>query len=325
MSKKFNNRYLLIVLIVLIGIFTVARMTKYKKSNRTLNTEIVSIDTSRVTAMHLFPSSEKGAELIFKKEGGSWRVSKGDVSAPADRAAIENALSELLNDRTEQLVARTADKWGDYSVTDSMGTRILIKEGKKSTLDIVIGRFDYKQAQNPYGGYGGYGQNQGIGITYVRNSTEDEVYAVQGFLAMSLNRNFQSWRDQTITSFAPAQLSKIVFEYPADSGFIAQKSGTGWMVGGLQADSASMASYLNRVSRKRGAAFMDGFQTSAQPEYMVTFEGENMLPLHVKAYTQPDGTYVFHSSVNPESWFNVSSGTLFSDMFKSAGELLPTE
>ena len=152
MSKKFNNRNLLIILLVLVGIFAVARMTKYRHSNRTLNTEIVDIDTSRISSIHIFPSSEEGAEIVFEKKKTDWTVRQGEITAPADPTAIENALYEILNLKTEQLVARSEDKWADYHVNDSIGTRLQVKEGKKTTLDLMIGRFDYMPVQNPYGG-----------------------------------------------------------------------------------------------------------------------------------------------------------------------------
>lgn len=320
MSKKFNNRNLLIIVVILAGVFVVARMTKFKNSSRTLNTEIVSIDTSRVTSMLLYPTSEKGNELIFSRKDGRWTVTRDDLTAACDRAAVDNALSELVNLKTDQLVARSKDKWNDYNASDSLGSRLVVKEGKKTTLDLVIGRFNYIPSQNPYGGYG---QNQGTGITYVREHNRDEVYATQGFLAMTFNRNFNSWRDQTITSFTPSQVSKIVFDYPADSGFIVQKSGTGWMVGGLPADSASMANYLNRASRKRNANFSDDNKPNGTPDYQVTFEGENMKPVNVQAFIQAGGNYIFHSTANPDSWFNVTGDQVFKDIFKSADALMP--
>ncbi|MBN1133115.1 MAG: DUF4340 domain-containing protein [Bacteroidales bacterium] len=320
MSGRFNNRILLIVLLLLAGIFVITRFTGIKKSGRTLNTDIVQIDTANLTGVHLVQNSAAGGEeLVFTKEGTEWKVSNGQQTVPVDEAALRSAFAELLNLKTDQLVARTEDKWSGFHVNDSLGTRLTVKEGKKTTLDLVIGRFDYKPVQSPYGGYG---QNRGTGITYVRNYHEDEVYAVQGFLAMTFNRDFNSWRDQTVTRLVLSRLSRIVFDYPADSGFIAQKTGEGWMVGGILADSAAMDSYLNSVSRKRSASFMDNPEMASPPDYRVTFEGDNMQPLEVEAFIRPDDATILHSSINPESWFEVPREGLFSDLFKNAGFFL---
>ena len=322
MSKKINNKALLIVFLALSGILVISKLITSRKSERTLDTEIVQIDTARITRMLLFPLAEDGKEIAFTKEGSDWTIKMDKVSSPADEVSIQRSLSELINLKTERLVARSEDRWGEFHVDDSLGTRLIIKEGRKTTLDLVIGRFEY---QPPPGGYQGYGQNQFSGNTYVRKASDDEVYAVQGFLALNFNQNFNTWRDQSLFNFSPSQLTKAVFDYPADSGFIAQKSEAGWLVGGLPADSASMANYINSISRKRSSAFEDGFQPSSPPDYQATFEGENMTPTHIRAFAQPDGKVILNSSINPESWFLSSMDNLFADIFKRAEDLLANE
>jgi hypothetical protein len=313
MSGKFNNRILLIVLLGLIGVLVVTRLVTSKKSVRTLDTELVRIDTSAITSMFLYPKAENGKEMAFERTGSRWTVSMDDLSGSADPSAIRNSLTELLNLKTERLVARSRDKWSDYYVDDSLGTRVVIWEGRKKTLDLVIGRFDY---QPPAGGYQGYGQNRFSGVTYVRRSDEDEVYAVQGFLAMNFNQNFNTWRNQSLLNFSVSQLSKIVYEYPADSGFIAQKSQSGWLVAGLPADSASMAKYLGGISRKRSSEFVDDFQPSSAPDYQVTFEGDNMTPIQIRAFRQGGDNFLLNSSINPDSWFKSSRDGVFTQIFK---------
>ena len=227
---------------------------------------------------------------------------------------MDNALNDLINLKADRLVARSEDKWADYSVNDSLGTRVLIKEGKKTTLDLVIGRFNY---QPPAGGYSGYGQQYGTGITYVRKSGEDEVYAVEGFLAMSFNQGFNNWRDQTISRLTRDQITKIIFEYPADSGFVAQKLDEQWTIKGLPADSTSMAKYLNGMSRKSHREFADDFTPLSSPPFQVTFEGMNMEPLLIRVYVRDGGELILHSSINPESYFMINRDGLFKDIFKS--------
>jgi hypothetical protein len=196
---------------------------------------------------------------------------------------------------------------------------VLIKEGKKTTLDMIIGRFNY---QPPPQGYPGYGQQYGTGITYVRNRDDDEVYAVEGFLAMTFNQGFNNWRDQTISRLTRDQVNKVVFEYPADSSFVAQKLETNWTINGILADSASMAQYLNGLSRKTHSDFADGFSPLSSPLYQVTFEGMNMAPFSIRVYSQSGDNLVLHSSINPESYFRITPDGLFKDIFKSAEGLI---
>ncbi len=319
MSGNINNRVLLIVLLGLAAVLVITRLLTSKKSERTLETELIDIDTSRISEIYLYPRAESGGELVFTRKDNNWMVSNKEISSPADKNAIENSLIALLDLKIERLVSRSRDKWGDYQVDDSLGTRVVIKEGKKTTLDLVVGRFDYQQ---PQGGYQAYNRNQFSGVSYVRDHSDQEVYATEGFLSMNFNQNFNRWRDQTLISLSPSQVSKFTFDYPADSGFVAQRSGTGqWMVAGLPADSASMARYVNSVSRKRSMEFEDGFQPVSQPDYQLTIEGDNMMPLHLRGYLQPDGSVILNSSQNPESWFRSDREGLFSQIFKHPEDL----
>ena len=319
MSGKFNNRTLLIVFLGLAGILILTRVFTTKKAERTLHTDLVEIDTGRISSISIYPQAEQGAKLEFSRNGIAWIVSKDELSAPADKYNIDHALDELLNLKADRLVARSEEKWPEFHVNDSLGTRVLVKEGKKTTLDMIIGRFNYRP---PPGGYSGYGQQYGTGITYVRNSDEDEVYAVEGFLAMSINQGFNNWRDQAICRLTRDQITKVVFEYPADSGFVAQKLDVNWTINGILADSTSMAQYLNGLSRKSHGDFADGFSPLSNPLYQVTFEGMNMDPLLIRVYSQVGDELILHSTINPESYFRITRDGLFKDIFKSSAGLI---
>jgi len=319
MSGKFNNRTLLVVFLGLAGILVLTRVFTAKRAERTLDTDLVEIDTGRISSIYIYPQAEQGAELLFTRKGVAWNVTKDELSVPADKYSIENAIGELQNLKADRLVARSKEKWPEFNVNDSLGTRVLVKEGKKTTLDMIIGRFNY---QPPPGGYSGYGQQYGTGITYVRKSNEDEVYAVEGFLAMSINQGFKNWRDQTISRLTRDQVTKVVFEYPADSGFVAQKLETNWTINGILADSTSMAQYLNGLSRKSHGDFVDGYSPLSSPLYQVTFEGVNMDPLLIRVYSQQGDELVLNSSINPESYFRITREGLFKDIFKSASGLI---
>jgi hypothetical protein len=319
MSGKFNNKTLLVVFIVLGLLFVITRFTSQKKSNRSLQTDIVQIDTSQVSSMLLYPVSEKGSELLFERKGPGWTVSDGAIVASADDRSVLGALVEIQNLKAEQLVARSEDKWEEYQVNDSLGSRIILKEGNKTLLDLVVGRFHYQPAQ---GGNNMYGQNRGTAKTYIRLTNEEEVYAVEGFLAMSLNQPFERWRDQTILNLNTSQLSRIIYDYPADSGFIAERAEAGWMVAGLLADSASMATFVNQLARKSHIQFEDQFQAVGDPVYTATFEGDNMKPVQVKAYEQPGDELILNSSLNPDSWFRVPREGLFREIFPGSDRLI---
>jgi hypothetical protein len=319
MASKFNNKILLIVLVILTGLFFLARAVKQKRSAGNLKTDIVRIDSSLVNTILLYPSAEKGTEISFSRSGYKWQVTRGDITAVADQNNVDNMFSELIALKPESIVTRNKEKWGDFGVTDSLGTRVIMKEGKKPVLDLVVGRFDYQPSPSGYGGYRG---SSGTGRTYIRLYEGTDVYVVNGFLAMSFNQTFKNWRDQTFLNTDKNSINLLTFEYPADSGFIAMKSDTVWIIEGINADSASMASYLNTLSRKSNSAFTDSFTPVIGPDYQLTINGINMSPVIIKAYRRGENEFIMNSSQNPDSYFIVPRSGLFGSIFKSKSELI---
>jgi hypothetical protein len=220
----------------------------------------------------------------------------------------------------DQLVALSPDHWNEYQVGDTAGTRVMIHEGKRTVLDLIIGRFQYQPPDR--NSYSPYGQNRMTGKTYVRFYGEEEVYSVNGFLSLTLNQGFAQWRNRTITSMNAGQVSRIVFDYPADTGFVAQRSDAGWMVSGLLADSASMDHFLRQASRKSHNRFADGFQAAAEPDFMISFEGDQLKPQQVKVFLQEGDSIVVGSSLNPGTWFLFDSWDKIGDLFPSTEKLM---
>jgi hypothetical protein len=319
MASKFNNKILLIVLVILAGLFILTRTLKEKRSSGNLKTDIVKIDSSSVSSILLYPSAEKGAEILFSRNGNTWQVTKGEITAAADKGNIDNMFTELINLRPDHIIATNKDKWGDYGVTDSLGTRVIMKEGKKTVLDLIVGRFDYQQSPSGYGGYGG---NYGTGRTYIRLKDEINVYDVKGFLAMSFNQTFKNWRDQTFLKTDRNSINLLTFDYPADSGFVAMKSDSVWIIEGITADSSAIASYLNSLSRKSNSTFIDGYSPVIGPDYQLTINGTNMAPVIIKAYRRGDNDFVMNSSQNPDSYFTSPRSGLFGNIFKPKSQFL---
>jgi hypothetical protein len=319
MASKFNNKILLIVLVILAGLFILTRTLKEKRSSGNLKTDIVKIDSSAVSSILLYPSAEKGAEILFSRNGNTWQVTKGEITADADKGNIDNMFTELINLRPDHIIATNKDKWGDYGVTDSLGTRVIMKEGKKTVLDLIVGRFDYQQSPSGYGGYGG---NYGTGRTYIRLKDEINVYDVKGFLAMSFNQTFKNWRDQTFLKTDRNSINLLTFDYPADSGFVAMKSDSVWIIEGITADSSAIASYLNSLSRKSNSTFIDGYSPVIGPDYQLTINGTNMAPVIIKAYRRGDNDFVMNSSQNPDSYFTSPRSGLFGNIFKPKSQFL---
>lgn len=314
MAKSLNNKTLLYVLGTLIILFVAVKWYQRARVERTLKSELIEIDTSKVTEIFLYPACEKGAEIRFFQEGKEWRVKKGQLVAETENNTVKNLLSTLQELKVKNLVSKDKKQWADYQVTDSAGTRVKVLQGKKVVADLYLGRFSYQPASSRYGMYGGGGVT---GTTYVRLAGENDVYGVDGFLVFNFNQNFNMFRKQVIARFEPAQVEKIQFSYPADSGYVIELRDNKWMLAGTPVDSNKVAGFLNRLSYKSSTDFNDRFSPQGNALYTITLEGKSMKPITIEAYPLQGDTLVINSNHNPKSWFNFTQKTLSEEIFCS--------
>jgi hypothetical protein len=313
MSKKFDNKILLYVFLALIIIFAGVKLYNLKFTDSTLNTKIVDIDTSRVTKLLLYPTTEKRDEIKFYKEGKDWKLSKGKLIVDPESNAIQNFFALLLNIKVQRLASKEKSKWPEYNLTDTAATRVKVYQGDKLTLDLYIGKFNYQRSNDPYQMYG-----RGIsGSTFVRLGGEPEVYVVDGFLTFTFNQQFNSFRKQSIARLEKEKVNKLTFKYPGDSSFTISQSGKNWMIGDQKADSAKMAEYLNSLNYKNSSSFDDNFVPSGMAQYNLIIEGKDMKTLAIDGYVRANDSYILNSNQNSKSWFSSPYKGLFTEIFKS--------
>ncbi|MCX7987186.1 MAG: DUF4340 domain-containing protein [Bacteroidales bacterium] len=320
MAKSINNKTLLYILGALVLLFIGVKWYQKARVEKTLRTELIDVDTSKVSEILLYPACEKGAEIKFYREGNEWKVKKGQISAETESNTVKNLLSTLLELKVKSLASKDKKKWVDYQVTDSLATRVKVRQGKKVVADLYLGKFSYQPSSPNYGMYGGGGVT---GTTYVRRANENEVYAVDGFLVFTFNQNFNMFRKQSVAKFEPSQVEKLQFKYPADSSFILELREKKWYVSGSEADSGKVASFINRLSYKSTTEFNDHFTPQGNALFALTIEGKSMKPVTIEAYPYHGDTMVVNSSINPRSWFNFSFKSLTEEIFYSKNKFLP--
>lgn len=309
-----NNKILLGVLIALIGIFGITRLIESGNKD-TLKTDVVQIDTSVITSIKIYPQVANGEELAFSKNSDSWLVSKGNVNSSVRKSAIENLLTELSNFKIQRLVSKNKDKWEEYQLTDSLATRIKIESANlNEPIEFYVGRFKYEAPQN---GYGQYGRNSFNGSTYVRLK-DNNVYLVKGFLSMTLNSDFDRWRNNDFISINKSDITSIRFSYPADSSFVLQQSDSLWMIDGTPTDSAKTANYLSSMQNKTISSFANNFIPSGMPIITLEIKGNNMMDVTVKCFADTtSNTYYLESSQNAGVYASSNENGLYKSLMKS--------
>ena len=240
---------------------------------------------------------------------------QGNIIAAPMKGAVGNIFTEILAIKPQSLAAIDKSKWQEYELTDSLATRVkfLNNRGKK-LADLMIGKFTYKQVNNPYANYGG---NNIEGTSFVRLSGEQEVYAVNGFLAFSLSGRFNDWKDKSFLKSKKEDITKVIFTLPADSSFVLARKDSLWFAGIHPADSLNMSNYLNSIGFIDGQDFMDDFKPVIVPAYQLVIEGNNLLNITVKCFKGiGQDEYIFNSSLNPDVYFTSKKNELFDQLFK---------
>ena len=321
MSDRFNNKRLLYLLSGLIVILVLTVIIKIPKEKATLKSKVVELDTSLISKILLYPRISPGKEVEFDKSNGRWTVKQDNIISAAQEGAVQNLLNEVINIKPQSLASKSKSKWNEYELTDTLATRIKFLDRKgKNLADLMIGKFTYKQADNPYGGYG---RNNMQMTSYVRNYNENEVYAVNGLLSFSFNIKFDDWRDKTFVKAKKSDITNIRFIYPSDSSYNLVKNNAAWLVADQATDSVSTANYLNSLEFLNGLEIKNGFKSVVSPVYQVLIEGNNLLSITVKCFNGDDNDeYILNSSLNPDVFFTSKKNGIFDKLFKSKSYFL---
>jgi hypothetical protein len=326
MFNKLTTKALIgiFTLLLVIAVFAVLRNNSRSAAsrNRTFKSELTDFDSASVNKLIIYPRNN-AQSIELSKSDDQWFVNIQDKKYNADPGTVTGMLATLTDLRAIRLAANNKAQWKTYEVTDSAATRVLAYTGKKIVVDVFIGKFSYQQPKNP----NPYMQQQGKMTSYVRLKDEKEVYAVDGFLSMSFNRQANDFRSRTIVNSSKDTWTKLTFSGPAEI-YNLTRQGERWMIDGLETDSASTAKILGSLARLNSSDFIEASaMESDTPLYTLTIEGENMkAPIKVFANkADTSNIYAISSSLNRGSYFSGSKSDLFSKVFPDKGSFFKNE
>ncbi len=315
MSSRFDNRRIFYILAVLLVILVLTIIVKVPREKATLTDKLVDLDTASVTKILFYPRVSQGEPFEFVKSGGKWTVQQKNIVSEPEKDAVLNIFLEVQNLKPKSLEAIDKSKWKEYNLNDSLAIRIKFLDAKgKALTDLMIGKFSYRQVNNPYGASG---QNNIQGTSYVRLANQKKVYGVDGFLSLSLSGKFDDYRDKSFLKLKKQDVTKISFIFPADSSFILSRKDSLWFAGNNVADSSNVADFLNAISFLNGQDFKNNFKPSINPSYQMTVEGNNLLSISVKCYKgENQEEYILNSTLNPDVYFISTKDGIFNRLFK---------
>ncbi len=312
--KKVNNKILVGILIGLAVVFALSKVFRSSRLQSNLRTELLSIDTTLVTKVLLYPAAEKSKELQLTREGKKWNIKLENRTAVTELGSVNNALNSFIKLRPLRLVTKKKEKWGEYSVADS-GTRVKVFKGEEMLADVHVGRVGFNQPTD--------GQfNPNSVFTYVRLTNENEVYAVEGFLESSFNRSYNDWRDKSFLRLKKDLITELQFNYPADSGFVVTKKDKGWWIGNEQADSLKVNNFLSQLEYKNANGFSDDFSPISSANVAIQIKGASGSLATVEGWKRATD-WALKSSWQPTIYFSSENTGIVTSLFESKKNLLP--
>ncbi|MFB6317109.1 DUF4340 domain-containing protein [Saccharicrinis sp. FJH54] len=320
MFSKFNLKQLLGIFVILLIIVVAVEVFDSKdKTNSSFNSNIVAVDQDNIGSFVLYTKNKPEVPVTFTKNDDRWNFESEGITYNVAPDAINAILNQISTVKAERIVANSKDKWNEYKVSDSLATRIIINDTNgKELADLYIGKFSYSQPKNQ--GQNQYRQQQGTMTSFVRSGNNREIYAVDGYLSMLFDRDIKFMRDPVVIKGNMNEWNKITVTAPMDSSFTLEKQGNLWLMNGQEADSASVATYLNSLQHLNSRNFYDNAVVT-QPTYSMTIEGDGLThPIEIKGYTA-DSKHIISSSENKNTYFESGTDKLFHKLFQSRPEI----
>jgi len=302
-----NSRKLTFLFLVLLGIWGIAKNT-FKYKTNSFKTQLISIDTAQVDIIMIDHKGE--AEMILQRNTtAQWIATKGTVMTTANREAINSFLNNIHLIRTEKIAAKKKEKWSKYAVDEVNGTRIKIYAGSQLLEDFIVGRFNLNKETSE-------------GLSYVRISDGEEVYAIEGLLSQRLRQGFNTYRNKNLVKTVTRDITSLSLtrEDGTVKGF--SKLNNVWTNNdGAVVDSIEITNYLAGIQNVMGSKFVDDIDptTYSMPKYRtLVIRGNNMLqPIIITCYRDEAriSPYIIQSSQNLESYFSSQETELFQKIF----------
>jgi hypothetical protein len=298
---KISTTNLILLCVALIGLYFAVDFFGGKDRSKSLRSELVKIDTASVSSIEV-KSSENSVSLA--KENGQWLLTLASgQKVVADKNAVKRSLEALLGIKPSRLATRNQDKWEEYQVADTMGTRVQTYEGGDKTLDIILGKLGVTGQRSYH--------------TFVRLAEDDEVYVANDFMSFNIPSDGASYRNQSLARIKKDSVASIDFTYPGDSSFRLVRRETQWLANGQIADSASVAKYLQGIGFINSKKFIDDGIDQSQKIYAAQFNLNNGSSINLDGYVY-NGELVFNSSENDSAYF--ADSTILTKAFRGPSQ-----
>jgi hypothetical protein len=300
-----SNRNLIIILSVLLGIFLISKLSN-RRGERNFKDVLVELDTTKIDRILLHNVQDDQSLLEIKRQNGHWTAKKEELEVAAQANTVNSLLNTLQLIKSKRLVSKSEAKWVDYEVDSEKGTRVEVYSGNKKLDDFMVGRFNFNQQTRS-------------ATSYIRKTDETDTYSVDGFLSMSFNQSFDSFRDKTLIKVNSEDLNQIAMT-GSSVNEVLTNDGTGWSNSAdIPLDSTKVSQYVNALASSFGSEFDDEFlAVNSEPDQTLEIFGDNMTEsIRISCYETEDTLkpFILHSSINEQAFFRSDSSGVYKKIF----------
>ncbi|NQV30342.1 MAG: DUF4340 domain-containing protein [Candidatus Marinimicrobia bacterium] len=182
-----NNRTLLaaagFVILALIYYFTQTGSVDTKA----IDSELFRIKRDLIGSVQLNNSS---GTLVLEKGPDAWTLD----NYPADTLKISSLLTQFSDLTVDRLITKNADKYTQYEVGEHGNSILILRADGFPLLELILGK-----------------QGANYGETFVRDPTDDQVFAVKANLSQYKKMAPKDFWDRTFTHLELSEINTIEF------------------------------------------------------------------------------------------------------------------
>ncbi|NNF32640.1 MAG: DUF4340 domain-containing protein, partial [Saprospiraceae bacterium] len=284
---QFNNKILATIFFVLLGIWLLKNVVFTGSSDRSFRSTLMQVDTSTVDLLIFMPKGIDSTSIELNRAGSGWKATKGNIEVDAVADRVQSILGQLTDIPTKRLISKSSERHADYEVTENVGKIIELYSKGKLIEKVIFGRFNFNQ-------------NTREATSYARLGDEDDIYSVDGFMSMSFDVDFNSFRDRQLLNVNQADVKALSIINEMGSMVFSMPSQGNWLVNATTPiDSSQMATYLSGLSNVSGNEFNDGFTPQSQPIKSLEITADNSIGnLRIDCFNGGNG-FIIKSSSNP--------------------------
>ena len=169
-----NLQIALVVLVVLIGIFF---LNKSSQSKLDSTSEAIFNDNPEDIFKFLIQDGEEAIELA--RVDTLWRISGNDTLEIKSRS-MDNLFDKVLKVNRGTIISENPEKYGNYSVDDSIGTHLAVIDSKGET----VGYYVFGRSKSDYS------------RSYVRVGSDPKVYLADQNVTYMLQTRPTYWGEK---------------------------------------------------------------------------------------------------------------------------------